>query len=46
LAILANPVLGETFIAYTVSLAFLFMGLFRLSLGGKLHQSRKKHINH
>ena len=46
LAILANPVLGETFIVYTVSLAFLFMGLFRLSLGGKLHQSRKKHINH
>lgn len=45
-AILANPVLGKIIIVYTVSLAFLFMGLFRLALGGTLYQSRKRRINH
>lgn len=44
LAILANPVLGQMFIVYTVGLAFFFMGLFRLSLGGTLHRSRKNKL--
>lgn len=43
-AIFAYYALGESTIEYTVSLAFLFMGLFRLSLGENLYRSRKKQL--
>ena len=36
LAILAKPVLGQLTLVYTITFAFFFMGLFRLSLGIKM----------
>lgn len=42
LAVLAKPVLGELTLVYTISFAFFFMGLFRLTLGVKMFDIRKK----
>jgi uncharacterized membrane protein HdeD (DUF308 family) len=41
IAILAKPILGELTLIYTVSFAFFFMGLYRLTLGVKLYNARK-----
>jgi len=40
IAILANPIIGELTLVYTISFAFFFMGLFRLTLGYQLHKAR------
>ncbi|MBD0776831.1 DUF308 domain-containing protein [Maribacter sp. ANRC-HE7] len=42
IAILAMPVLGELTLVYTVSFAFFFMGLFRITLGIQLLKARKQ----
>ncbi len=41
IAILAKPILGELTLIYTVSFAFFFMGLYRVTLGIKLYNARK-----
>lgn len=41
IAILAKPVIGELTLVFTVSFAFFFMGLFRLTLGNQLRKVRK-----
>ena len=42
LAILAKPLLGQLTLVYTISFAFLFMGLFRLTLGIKMFNTHEK----
>ena len=42
LAILAKPVLGQLTLVFTISFAFFFMGLFRLTLGIKMFNTHKK----
>lgn len=37
LAILAKPVLGQLTLVYTISFAFFFIGLFRLTLGIRMY---------
>lgn len=41
IVIIAKPVIGELTLVYTVSVAFFFMGLFRLTLGNKLRKALK-----
>ncbi len=40
IAILAKPIIGELTLVYTISFAFFFMGLFRLTLGNQLRKAR------
>ena len=42
LAVLAKPMLGQLTLVYTISFAFFFMGLFRLTLGIKMFNTNKK----
>jgi len=43
IAILANPILGELTLVYTVSFAFFIMGLYKVTLGYRLYKGRNEY---